>query len=174
MSLQQIQESIPSYAKDIKLNLSSLLNSETPLTKQQFWGVMIACAMNSKNQSLLQAILQNAAEHISAEAISAAKSAAALMAMNNVYYRFTHSVTNAEYGKMSANLRMSVMAQPGIDKNDFELFSLAVSAMNGCGFCMDAHEKLLTSKSFSKESVQTAVRIAAIINATAITLDEIA
>jgi alkyl hydroperoxide reductase subunit D len=171
MSLQTIQESIPSYAKDIKLNLSSLLNNENPLTKQQFWGTMLASAVANKNKELLFAVQTQAEEYLSPEAISAAKSAATLMAMNNVYYRFIHSASNPEYAKMPANLRMSVMAQPGIDKNDFELFSLAVSAINGCGYCMDSHEKLLLAKGISKEVIQTSARIAAILSAVAVILE---
>ena len=171
MTMQTILESLPTYAKDIKLNLSSLLNSDHALTQQQYWGTMLACALASKNPTLTKAVSQSAQEKISPETISAAKSAAALMAMNNIYYRFTHAVTNTEYSKMPANLRMNAMAQPGIDKNDFELYSLAVSAINGCNFCMDSHERLLTSKGISKETVQASVRIAAILFATARVLD---
>ncbi len=61
------------------------------------------------------------------------------MAMNNVYYRFTHLAGNQEYRNMPAKLRMNVIGATGIDKIDFELFSLAVSAINGCGMCIDAH-----------------------------------
>lgn len=171
MTLQMIQESFPAYAKDIKLNLSSLMNSETVLSQQQFWGTLLSCAMASRNKSLLDAISQNAQEKLSSEAFSAAKSAAALMAMNNIYYRFTHLVSNTEYNRMPANLRMSMIAQPGIDKMDFELFSLAVSAINGCGKCMDAHEKTLVTHGMSKEVIQTAIRIASIIHAAAVVLE---
>src|SRR5579862_2574214 len=115
MTLQSIQESLPAYAKDIKLNLSSLLNSESSLSQQQKWGTMLASAVATKNQRLLNAIVSDAKDNLSTEAFSAAKGAAALMAMNNIYYRFTHLVSNAEYAKMPANLRMSMMAQPGID-----------------------------------------------------------
>lgn len=171
MNLQQIQDSLPNYAKDIKLNLSSLMNNETLLTPQQFYGTLVACGFASKNKRLLNAIEERAQSHLSPDALSAAKSAAALMAMTNVYYRFTHLVSNQEYSRLPANLRMSVMAQPGIEKLDFELFSLAVSAMNGCGKCMDAHESVLSKQGVSKESIQTVVRMAAIIQATANTLD---
>jgi alkyl hydroperoxide reductase subunit D len=170
MTLQAIQESLPSYAKDIKLNLSSLINSDTPLTPQQKWGTMLACAMTTKNRSLLNAVSEQAEINLTPEAFSAAKGAAALMGMNNIYYRFTHLVSNTEYSKMPANLRMSLIAQPGIDKLDFELFSLAVSAINGCGLCIDSHEKVLSSKGINKEIIQSAVRIASIINAVATVL----
>lgn len=170
MTLQSIQESIPSYAKDIKLNFSSLMNNETVLTKQQFWGTLLACAMACKNSILLNAISENAEKNLTVEAYTAAKTAAALMAMNNIYYRFTHLVSNPEYARLPANLRMNSMAQPGIDKLDFEVFSLAVSAINGCGLCMNAHEKTLSKHGVSKEAIQTAVRIASIMHAVAVVL----
>lgn len=170
-TLQTIQEAIPAYAKDIKLNLSSLLNNNEHLTEQQFWGTMLASAMMSKNKMLLNAVKQDAQTKLTAEAFNAAKSATAIMAMNNVYYRFTHLVGNEDYQKMPANLRMSVMAQPGIDKLDFELFSLAVSAMNGCGKCMDSHEKVLVGKGVSKEAVQAATKIASVLHAVALVLE---
>ncbi len=170
MTLQSIQEAIPVYAKDIKLNLSSLLNNESPLNAQQFWGTMLACAMTTKNQHLLTAVEQQANTNLSPEAIAAAKGAATLMAMNNIYYRYTHLVSNQDYAKMPANLRMSLMGQPGIDKLDFEMYALAVSAINGCGMCMDSHEKLLSTKGITKDMIHATIRIAAVINATAMAL----
>ena len=72
---------------------------------------------------------------------------------------------------MPARLRMNVIGNPGIDKLDFELISLAVSAVNGCGMCVLAHEKKLRQHEVSREAVQTAVRIAAVIHAVAGVLD---
>ena len=65
---------------------------------------------------------------LSAEAANAARGAAAVMAMNNVYYRFVHLASNPEYATLPAKLRMNFIGSPGIEKDDFELFSLAVSA----------------------------------------------
>ena len=90
--------------------------------------------------------------------------------MNNVYYRFTHLV-GGEYPRLPAKLRMNVMARPGVDKADFELWSLAVSAINGCGMCMEAHERVVVEAGLSREQVQAAVRIAAAVHAVAATLD---
>jgi len=171
MTLQIVLDLMPTYAKDIKLNLSSLLNHESTLTKQQFWGVMLASAMACKNKLLLNAVADTARGHLLPEAEAAAKSAASLMAMNNIYYRFTHLVSNPEYSRMPANLRMSIMSQPGIDKTDFELFSLAVSAINGCGKCIDAHEKVLKNHAVSNEVIQMAIRIASIVHAAATVLE---
>ena len=104
---------------------------------------------------------------LSPEAANAARAAAAVMAMNNVYYRFVHLTSNPEYGKMPARLRMNVIGSPGIEKEDFELFSLAVSAMNGCGMCIDSHERVLQQHGVKPEVVQSAVRIGAVIKAVA-------
>lgn len=170
-TLQNLLSAFPDYAKDIKLNFSSLINQESVLSDQQFWGTLIACSMTAKNKALFDAIHTDALQKLSKEALSAAKSAAALMAMTNVYYRFTHLVANTEYTNMPAQLRMTVMANPGIEKQDFELFSLAVSAINGCGKCMDAHEKTLVSHGVSKDIIQAAVRIASIVSAAALVLE---
>jgi len=89
------------------------------------------------------------------------------MAMNNVYYRFVHLSSNKEYGQMPAKLRMNVIGQPGIEKDDFELFSLAVSAMNGCGLCIDSHEKVLRQHGVAADVIQTAARVGAVIKAAA-------
>lgn len=169
--LKLIQDAIPDYAKDIKLNFSSMLNSSEHLTTQQYWGIMLASAMTCPSKKLREAVMSMAKETLSPDALTAAKSAASLMAMNNIYYRFLHLVSNQEYSKMPANLRMNVMAQPGIDKLDFELFSLAVSAINGCGKCMDAHEKVLTTKGIGKETIQASIRMAAILHAVSAVLE---
>ena len=92
------------------------------------------------------------------------------MAMNNVYYRFVHLASNPEYGKLPARLRMNVIGNPGIEKDDFELLCLAVSAMNGCGMCIDSHERELRKAGLGAEQIQTAVRIASVVHAVAATL----
>ncbi len=99
--------------------------------------------------------------------MTAAKAAASIMAMNNIYYRFLHLASNNDYATRPAKLRMNVIGAPGIDKADFELFCLAVSAVNGCGMCIDAHEKVLLAAGVSIDTIQTAVRIAAVVNAIA-------
>lgn len=164
MSIETIKNAIPDYAKDIRLNLSSIANEET-LNAQQFWGTALSCALAGGNETVIASIMAEAAARLSPEAITAAKSAAAIMAMNNVYYKFVGMSANAEYKTMPAKLRMNVIANPGVDKADFELWSLAVSAMNGCKYCVDAHEAQLAAHGMGAAHVQTAVRIAAVIAA---------
>ena len=170
MSLENLKSQIPDYAKDIKLNLSSLANDES-LTPQQLWGTFLASAHGARNPAVVAAIEAEAAQHLSPEAQNAAKAAAAIMGMNNVYYRFAHMVSNKEYGNLPAKLRMNVIGNPGVDKADFELWSLAVSAINGCGMCIDSHESALKKEGMSTEAIQTAVRIAATINAVSAIMD---
>jgi len=169
-TLESLRETLPDYAKDLKLNLSSLL-TDPVLTEQQRWGALLATALASRNSALIAAIAAEAATHLSPQAVSAAKAAASIMAMNNIYYRFTHLASDPDYQTMPARLRMNVIANPGVEKLDFELWSLAVSAVNGCGKCIDAHDQVLRKGGVSREAIQQAVRIASVIHAVAATLD---
>ncbi|OLF75369.1 alkyl hydroperoxide reductase [Maricaulis sp. W15] len=169
MSLDTLKNDLPEYAKDLKLNLSSLAR-ETELDEQKKWGTFLASAHAVGEPKLLAAIKAEADAHLSTEAINGAKAASAIMGMNNVYYRFIHLSKNKEYGSLPAKLRMNIIANPGVDKADFELWSLAVSAINGCGLCIDSHEAELRKHGLSTTQIQTAVRIAATVNAVAAVL----
>ncbi len=170
MSIETLKNSLPEYAKDIKLNLSTLAGEES-LSDQQKWGTFLSCALASGNEAVIQGVHAEASARLSPEALNAAKAAAAIMAMNNVYYKFTGMIENTEYRTMPAKLRMNVIGNPGVDKVDFELWSLAVSALNGCQFCVNAHEPILIKAGLSKEQVQAAVRIAAVVNAVSAVLN---
>ncbi|MEO7062534.1 MAG: carboxymuconolactone decarboxylase family protein [Dokdonella sp.] len=174
MNLDDIKGSLPDYAKDLRLNLDSVLgeSGSAGLSPKQIAIVALASAIASRNAALTNAIAAHVAGTLSESESNAARAAAAIMAMNNIYYRFTHLVGNAEYATMRAGLRMNVMANPGCDKIDFELASLAVSAINGCGMCMESHEKTLQKHSVSAAAVQSAVRIAAVLHAVAVTAEQ--
>ncbi len=170
MSIEILKSQLPEYAKDLKLNIASVA-AEAALNEQQRWGALVATAIASRNGAVLRAVEAEAAGKLSPEALAAAKTAAAIMAMNNVYYRFVHLVGQDDYRTMPARLRMNALARPGVDKADFELWSLAVSAVNGCGLCIESHEKVLRDHGVSRESIQAAVRIAAVVHAVAVTLE---
>jgi alkyl hydroperoxide reductase subunit D len=170
MSIETLKSRLPEYAKDLKLNLSSLA-AETVLTDQQKAGAFVASALAARNSAVRDALIAEFASKLTPEALTAAKAAAAIMAMNNVYYRFTHLVSAPDYRTLQAKLRMNVIAKPGVEKVDFELWSLAVSAINGCGACIESHEKVVREHGLSAEQVQAAVRIAAVVHAVAATLD---
>lgn len=171
MNLDTLIESLPQYAKDLKLNFSSVVRQRTDLTEQQGWGAVVAAAMASRNQRLTASALEEAAIHLSPEALDAAKAAAAIMGMNNVYYRFLHLTSNEKYRTMRAGLRMKVMRSHGTDPLDFELWCTAVSAINNCAACVDSHEKPLHEKGMSEEKVLAAMRIAAVVHAIAVVMD---
>lgn len=170
MSIDTLKSAIPDFAKDVRLNLSSMASDET-LSDQQKYGLMVACGIATRNKTVCEALVAEAAPKLSAEALDAARSAASIMAMNNIYYRFLHLSSNAEYKTMPAKLRMNVIGKPGVDKVDFELWSLAVSAINGCGMCIDSHEAVLKAAGLSSEAIQCAVRFAAIIQSVAVALE---
>lgn len=169
MSLDTLKSLLPDYAKDLKLNLGSLSHDVT-LTPQQLAGTFVASAIASRNPLVTDLLSAHFAESLSGAALDAARAAAAIMGMNNVYYRFVHLV-GGDYAKMPAQLRMNVIARPGVEKVDFELWSLAVSAINGCGMCMESHEHQLRKAGLGAEQIQTAVRIAATVHGVAVTLD---
>jgi alkyl hydroperoxide reductase subunit D len=169
MSIEAIKARIPDYAKDLRLNIGSLA-SEPSLTTQQRAGTFVASALATRNAELTAAILTEFGPLLSPEALGAAKSAGAIMGMNNIYYRFTHLV-GGEYPNLPAKLRMNVMVRPGVEKVDFELWSLAVSAINGCGMCLESHEKVVRAGGLTQEQVQSAVRIAAVVHAVGAVLD---
>ncbi|MCC5035268.1 MULTISPECIES: alkyl hydroperoxide reductase [Streptomyces] len=170
MALDALKSALPDYAKDLKLNLGSVIgNSDLP--QQQLWGTVLACAIASRSPIVLRELEPEARSYLKPEAYTAAKAAAAVMAMNNVYYRTRHLLSDPEYGTMRAGLRMNVIGNPGVEKTDFELWSLAVSAINGCGACLDSHEQVVRKGGVDRETVQEAFKIASVIQAVAATLD---
>jgi lipoyl-dependent peroxiredoxin subunit D len=166
MSLKAFADSLPDYAKDIRLNLTSILSDQL-LGNESKYGLLLSCAHGSGYKPLVDAAEAEVEGKLSEIQANAARGAAALMAMNNVYYRFVHLVANPEYGTMPAKLRMNFIASHGIAKEEFELFSLAVSAMNGCGMCIDSHERVLLDHGVKTDVIQSAVRIAAVMKALA-------
>lgn len=170
MTFEDLRNALPDYAKDIKLNLSNLAAEET-LNPQQLWGCYLACAMATRQADVIAAIDSEASKYLSAESRTAACGAATIMAMNNVYYRGVHLMTNKEYQNLPAKLRMTFIASHGTDKIDFELWSMAVSAISGCGMCLDAHEAQVAKAGLSTEQIQCALRIAATVNAAATAIE---
>jgi lipoyl-dependent peroxiredoxin subunit D len=168
-TLDTLRDRLPDYAKDLKLNLGSVLapGGAPGLSERQIWMVALATAIASHNAPFAHDIEALARAQLDAAALQAAKAAAAIMGMNNVYYRFTHLAEDGEYRSLPARLRMNVIGNPGVERADFELVSLAVSAVNGCGLCVNAHDAVLKKHGVGREPVQSAVRIAAVIHAVA-------
>ena len=169
-AVETLRASMPEPARDIKLNLQSVLQ-QSSLTAAQRWGVAIASAVATRHAALRDAVIADARGEVGAEVIDDALASAALMAMNNVYYRFRHLVGKESYSQMPARLRMQRIAKPATSKADFELFCLAVSAINGCEMCIRSHEEVVLKGGLSEEQVHDAIRVAATVNAAALSLD---
>ena len=166
MSLKSFADALPDYAKDLRLNLTSILSDQL-LGEERKAGLLLACAHGSGYKPLVEAAEGEVAGKLPEQVANAARGAAAVMAMNNVYSRFVHLVANPEYGTMPAKLRMNFIGSHGISREDFELFSLAISAMNGCGMCIDSHERVLLDAGVKSDVIQSAVRVAAVMKALA-------
>ena len=165
MALEALAAALPAYAGDLALNLDSLLE-ETFLTDQQKWGCLIASAHAVAQPTVVKAIEAGAlAEGVSPAAVTAARGAAAIMAQNNIYFRALTLLKNQEYRALRARLRMKIVSSPGVEKVDFDLWCVAVSAIHGCPDCLDAHEGNLKAHGVDPVAVQAALRIAAVTHA---------
>ncbi|HEX7841892.1 MAG TPA: carboxymuconolactone decarboxylase family protein [Kofleriaceae bacterium] len=168
---EDLKLKLPDHARDLKINLGVLANLAA-LSPQQAWGTAIAAAVTSRNPEVVAAVEDAARAHLAPEAIAAARGAASIMAMNNIYYRFLHVMGEAsDYAQMPARLRMQLLGKPGVDALDFELWCLAASAITGCERCVRAHEQSVRDKRGTAEQVHEVVRIAAVIHAVALTLE---
>jgi lipoyl-dependent peroxiredoxin subunit D len=172
-ALEGLREAIPEPARDLRLNLQAVL-AEGSLGVGARWGVAAACAIASRNPRLREAVLAEARIVAGDAVVEDAIAAAAIMGMNNVLYRFRHLIEKPSYGDRPARLRMNRLAKPAGSKTDFELYCLAVSAVNGCGTCMQAHEKVVLGGGLSEEQVFDAIRIASTIHGAAVALDLVA
>jgi len=169
-ALDRLRDAFPPFARDIQLNLSSVLQGGA-LDDTKRWAVAAACAITTGNATLQEAVFHDAAARVSDAALDDARAAACLMAMNNVYYSFRHLVGKESYAAKPARLRMNRIAQPKTDRTTFELVCLAVSAINGCEACVRSHERAVLDGGLSEEHVNDAVRIAATMRAAAVALD---
>lgn len=161
MSIENLKSGLPEFAKDLKLNLSSLARS-TELNEQQLWGTFLATAAATRSATVLSEIADEARGHLSDDAFNAALGAASIMAMNNVSYR-AKEFLGEDYTQVRMGLRMNIIANPGVEKADFELWSMAVSTINGCENCTAAHDAVIRKEGLTKEQAWEAVNVAATV-----------
>ena len=173
MALDALEAQIPEFAKDLRLNLASLKRVST-LSPGQLWGSALAAAIAARNAPVIREMTGEAAAALDEAGMRGVRAAAAVMAMNNVYYRRVHLCSDESYSQLPARLRMQVIANPGVDRVDFEMWSLATSAVNGCGLCIDAHERALREAGVGTDAIQDVLRVAAIVHGVAVTLDSLA
>lgn len=169
--INQLREQLPDVARDVKINLQNVLQPGA-LNADQTWGVALSTAWAARNPKLVTALLADAkAAGIADGVIEDAKAAAILMGMNNVYYRFRHVIGKEDYSQKPARLRMLRLKQVATNQVDFELFCLAVSAVNDCQTCMQSHEAVVMEGGLSTDQVHDAVRIAAVMHSAALALE---
>jgi alkyl hydroperoxide reductase subunit D len=168
--VESLRAILPEAARDISLNLESVL-SQSSLAPPALWGVAVAAGFATRHRGLAEALVGDAERAgIDAAVLDDALAAAALMGMSNVVFRFRHLVGKS-YTEKPARLRMNRKLRPKSCHAYFELFSLAVSAINGCEACVLEHEKCVIDSGMSEDNVHDAVRIAATIAATAVSLE---
>ncbi|WP_381794496.1 carboxymuconolactone decarboxylase family protein [Streptomyces niveus] len=170
MSLDALKAAVPDYARDLRRNLDAVVE-HGGLGQQRLWGTVLACAIAARSARVLRELAPEAGARLSADAFTAAKSAAAVMAVNNVFHRTRHLLSDPAYGELRTGLRMTAPGHPGVPKSDVEFWSFAVSAINACGLCLDAHERALRRLEVDRETIQEGIKIAAVIQALATTLD---
>lgn len=161
--LESMRESLGEPTSDLKLNISSVLEKGT-LDESQRWVVAISSAYFVRDLELANALIEEASDRLNADLIDDAKAAAAIMAMNTVYYRFRHMVGKESYEKMRVGLRMSRLMKPATSKEVFELCSMACAAIAGCEMCIHSHEETLLKHGISEEQIHDSVRIGAVVN----------
>jgi alkyl hydroperoxide reductase subunit D len=165
-SLTLLEKGESRYIRDLKVNFNSTLTSEH-LSQKEIGLIGISIAANNLNTILSDfytAFSESAGA--SAEEIAEAVACASLLSSNNVFYRFRHYTQKEKYTQIPARIRMQIMVKPVTGKEFFELLSLAVSAVNGCEMCVNAHEDSLIKLGTSEERIFDAVRIASLVTAT--------
>jgi alkyl hydroperoxide reductase subunit D len=158
------------YLKDLKINVTNALEAAT-LQKKEAYLLGLAVAINEKVQTLQQGLEQLAlAAGATDKEVADVVSCTSLMNANNVYYRFRHFVGKEFYNTAPAGIRMSIMANPVIGKEFFELVSLVVSALNGCEMCVTSHEEALLKHGTAEQRILDAVRLGAVIKSLGVLL----
>jgi len=151
------------YVRDLKLNFTSTFTS-AHMTEKECALLALSIAVNNNNKVLTEFFEKQAiAKEATPEDIAEAAGCASLLALNNVFYRFRHFTGKEKYTQIPARVRMQLMSSPVTGKEFFELMSLAVSAVNGCEMCVNAHEKSILGLGATEERVFDAVRIASIV-----------
>jgi alkyl hydroperoxide reductase subunit D len=161
--LQAIKERIPDYAKDLRLNLDAVI-ARSSLAPAEAAGAALAAAFAARAPELVAALAAHDA--LDATHVQAAKTAAALMAMNNVWYPYVEMAGDAELKTMRAELRMNAYAtHGGVDRRSFELYALAASIVGKCEFCIRSHYQVLRDAGLTTQQLRDVGRIAAVVNA---------
>lgn len=170
MNLETLKDMVKDYGKDIRINIENILTAEGApgLSETQIYGSFLAAAFATKSESLKEIATDIISDRLSVEEIEGVKRAVTIMGMNNIYYRYLHLLEGQEELKrLPAKLRMTVIGNPGIEKANFEIYSLVVSSITGCGMCINSHVEEIKKRGVEDLGIQSAIRIAAVTNALA-------
>ena len=151
------------YLKDLRINLNNALSYQN-LTKKESYLLALAVAMNEKHEAAKLSFSQLAAtEGATSEEITELYALVSLMNVNNIFYRFRHFTNKEYYNNTPAGIKMSIMMNPVLGKEFFELASLAISAVNGCEMCVNAHEASVKQHGASEARIYDAIRLTAVV-----------
>jgi alkyl hydroperoxide reductase subunit D len=162
-SLFSLAEGESKFIRDIKVNLKNTLVSQY-LSQKETALIALAIAINERNDALTRSFTNLAREH-GAEAgeIAEVYACTSLLATNNVLYRFRHFAANEKYENIPARVKMTIMMNPVLGKELFELISLVVSAVNGCEACVNSHEASVRALGSQEERIFDAVRLGSVV-----------
>lgn len=152
------------YIRDLKINVSNVLNNAQYLNRKEALLLALAVAVNEKHELLRESFSRQALEAGANEAeLAEIVACTSLMNTNNIFYRFRHFTNKDFYTNQPAGIKMSIMMNPVLGKEFFELVSLVVSAVNGCEMCVRSHEQSVLQHGSSESRVFEAVKLAAVI-----------
>ncbi len=164
VSINSMGEAGARYIKDLKLNVTSVLGSNN-MNRKETSLLALSIAVNEKNAVLINAFEAMARKEAATDAeIAETHACTAVMNTNNVFYRFRHYMDGVDYyNNTPAGLRMSVMMNPSMGKQLFELMSLVISAVNGCQRCVTSHEHSVKEQGATEPRIYDAIRLGAVI-----------
>jgi alkyl hydroperoxide reductase subunit D len=156
------------FLKDLKVNVSNALTYASLSSKESYL-LALSVAINDKQKAFIESFTQLAkSENATNEEIAEVYACVSLLNTNNVFYRFRHFTQKDYYESTPAGIKMSIMMNPVLGKEFFELMSLAVSAINGCERCVRSHEESLMKLGTDPARVYDAIRLTAIIRGLAV------
>jgi alkyl hydroperoxide reductase subunit D len=162
--VEQVKESIPDHSKDIKLNLDAVVN-RSGLDEVDAHACAFAAALAAGNGDLAFEISMNG-PLMGTDEREAAKTAASLMGMNNIYYPFVEMTEDADLKGLPPGLRMNAYANHGgVSKKKFEMYALAASIVGKCHFCVKNHYDVLKKEGMTVTELQAVGKIAAVVGA---------
>ena len=152
------------FIKDLKINVGNVLNNSPYLSRKEALLLAFAVAVNERFVPLQESfsVLAREAGAMDVE-IAEIVACTSLMNTNNVFYRFRHFIKKDFYENQPAGIKMSIMANPVLGKEFFELVSLVVSSINGCEMCVSSHERSVLQHGSPESRVLEAVKLGAII-----------